>query len=90
MDRIDYIGNTTPEFYYKNGKKPTTIYTADGTEIVVNSTNGSKFTNTQLKQLANIGKHTMKKDALKDKMLERLEMRKAQKLLEQQNQQRLR
>ena len=89
MDRLDAIGGTMPTFYYKNGKKPTTMRLDDGIELVVNATNGAKFTEKQLKEIANSGKAIMKKDNLKDKMLERLEKRKAQKLLEQKEQQRL-
>ena len=89
MDRLDTIGETMPTFYYKNGKKPTIIHLDDGTEVVVNATNGSKFTNSQLKEIKNSGKAIKRKDNLKDKMLERLEKRKAQKLLEQEEQRRL-
>jgi ArsR family metal-binding transcriptional regulator len=89
MDRLDTIGETMPTYYYKNGKKPTMIHLEDGTKVFVSSTNGGKFTNSQLKEIKNSGEAIKIKNNLKDKILERLEKRKAQKLLEQKEQQRL-
>jgi len=89
MDRVDAIGGTMPTYYYKNGKKPTTMHLDDGTEVFVNATNNSKFTNSQLREIKNSGEAIKIKNNLKDKTLERLEKRKAQKLLEQKEQQRL-
>ena len=72
-----------PEFFYKNGKKPQIVSQTlpDGTtiELHINSTTGKALDKTQIKAIQNQSNQQIKKEATKERLLNILAKRQAEK-----------
>lgn len=71
-DQVNCYSSMMPDHFYKNGKQPLVLG-----NIVVNNMGSSNFTDMQKKNIKNEGKQMLKKYTAAEKMLERLEKRKA-------------